>query len=423
MQKLLESMPGLPGRLARYINSRLSSDQPGIAIAASLSFCSALMAKRVCYQGFEPSLYTMIVADPGKGKTRCQGIIADLAREAGLADTFLCGVPASDAGLYKALTIEGRRLLCWDEMGIALSALSKSQNSCEAQILSAVMALYSSIGKPVKGKLYSQRDTQDVEAPYLSIFGASTPNRFWQSMSKEFLLDGFQARWITIFQTPETEFKTPFERSLERQELIRAIELLDEWILPPSTGNLRSAIPKAMARAKLPATFEPDGKGFDPTEVFKMVAESAIRTGEKSASTKLDSILWGRGHEQYVKMCLQFAELRDRQAVIPLEASKWCFGFMDQTITATIAECKKNVFTNQLERVHSELVNRIENLILPGQTLSKTAVTERTYKIAPLRVRKEIIESLLESGAWTTSWCQVEGSRKKTLFYTRTLPQ
>lgn len=423
MQKLLADCPGLCGDIARYIYDRIEADQPGICLAASISFMGALFSKRIYYEdtsgrSTEPCIYSLVIADSGSGKSSAQNILKEIIKSSGIdtsIDGFLLGVPASDSALYKALGRNGRRFLVWDEIGIALGSLINSPSSCQGMILSSIMELFSGAGKLITGKEYATKDRTDVEAAYLSIFGASTPIRFFSALSEAFVADGLLPRWLLFFETPSTKSKESqndlamFESICDR---IRAIEL---WTIE-TQGDLADIIPGAVQRKKIKVEILSDmaaGDMFHEFDYLKMEIATARVTSNFS------KIFHTRAFEHVLKVCLALSSFDGEVCACNPGVTRFAIQFVKTLLARTVEKCESHLHSDSFVRKHNDLREKILNSVAIGETVSSSELGRKCQHWSDAKTRKLILDDFIELEIFKFTSVNVDDSKKRSNFYTR----
>lgn len=385
--EILDTLPGLAGDIARLIDNKLDASRPHISIPAALSFVSALKAGRVeCQEGTSPNLYCCVVAGSGTGKSRAQDVIRDLVVEANL-ESLLMGKPASDSGLLKALSTNPRQFLIWDEFGIALSELSKAAASHRALILSTLMELFSQAGKLFIGKEYSEQRRVDIASPFLSLFVASTPNRFFGALNQDFVEDGFLPRWLIFF--PPAKLKPDKSAFEVPDDIAQRIVALDT----PTVGG-EGNIARILGVQK---------KFIPPVENQRMF-QLDFKYQTERAKNEVQRIFWSRGFEQYLKLVMVLA---DGDAPT-FEEGMFAFGMVKDIIASEIETCERSLYASERERTKE----RFRAMIEVGKTITLSQLTRKSWRLNLSKTeRLALVDDLIDSGYWARK--EEEGSGKK----------
>ena len=401
MKKFLEDCPGRCGEIARLIDQSLPESLPAISLAAAISFCAALRCGRVVSpDGFEPNVYACIIAESGLGKGQAQSALREIAKQVEL--DLEIGEPASDSGLLKALVEKPRALLVWDEFGIAIEKLSKSQNSYLATILKEVMKLFSMAGHRYIGRQYSERGRTDIYAPYLNIFAASTPVRFFDALDNKFVLDGFLSRWLTFEQPNNAEGKQQTRKPIDVSEELKAwIRKIEEW--EPAPGNLGQIlqVQKYVCEVSAP-------------ELHRLrAAECDKRT--RRAGTDFERAFRRRSFEQYSKLCLALSD------GLMLDVTE-----RGEEVGFFAYELSEHLIDHQIELCHSQLKHDTrsarerlrESIGLAWVSARDLWIKTRTLNLSPTD-RRQAVEELLQNDIWEKSLLATPGKRQKTTHYRR----
>lgn len=414
-ERFLNNCPGLAGQIARLIYDRLEFHQPGLALGAALSFVGALKSGRQTSEfGINPNLYSCSIALTSTGKSQCQSVIEEICAECKL-DSLLMGQPASDVGLLHALSQEPRKLLIWDEFGIALRSIGAAKASYETRILATIMDLYSAGKRKYRGKEYSKSSKEkriDIDKPMLSLFAASTPARFFDSLSSDFVEDGFLPRILLFLGEEKTVGKESQYTKISNQILCDVIDI--------ETGE-----PEEMAgdvgkylRVKNKVV-EFDSGALQFALVLKETAK--IFSEENEKSNPILSAYYRRMFENTVKVAIILSE----KGVV----SEACFRYSEALVrflTESAAKvCFERLFDNQEEKssnkIREKILARIEKYLKVGQVLSWSEFSRvATFpKIKPNKLRDQTLDELVEEGIIKIDDRYAEGSQKSAKYITR----
>lgn len=407
------SAPGLLGEIISYIEENAIYPQPSLALAAALSLLSVLKGQRVQSQtGLRTNLLAVGLAPSGAGKGYGMKKIEKLLEACELPH-LLAGKPASHTGLLESLASTGRKLICWDEFGIALSIISNPKAPFyKAGIMQVLMDTYSKADSYYRGDEYKNGDGKtrraDIRYPNLSIYGLSTPDRFFESLQSANVIDGFLPR-LLIFEGKSGD-------GSDRQDSFKAHEKIFKGspIRVPAglvkrvraefpSGNL-SSLSLDTAEAKiLPFSKEAEGLHlhlFEKAEKLKAEAPSPAARAVAS-----------RYFENLIKLCLVAEKSVD--AIQP-KTMFFCEKIMDALIDTSFRALETKIHDSLVSKEVSRLTDIIASFKDGG--ISKRDLTRRTSWLRP-HERKALIETLVEGERIETFRKQVTDSQKTSVFY------
>lgn len=395
MKSFLDQCPGYCGQIARLIDASLPESLPAISLSAAVSFCSTLKCGRIISpEGIEPNIYTYILSETGIGKGRAQTALRAIIEQCGLS--FEIGEPSSDSGLLKALNKLPRCLLIWDEFGLALEELSKASQGCRATILKETMKLFSTAGEKYIGREKATEDRIDIRAPYLTIFGATTPVRFYSALDSKFVHDGFIGRWLAFEQVYNPSGVRQSQGPLIVPEPLKDyVHSIESWI--PANGTLGSivAVKKVVATYNHEFGHKMHGLSFD-----QLI---------KKAKTAFDRAFYQRGFELYSKLCLIFSDAD----IVSDEVTDYSAELVKFVIANQIALCQENLRENDKKILRRNFLSSITK-----EWISLSDITRKNQNLGLSRFeRRQLIEDFIESGLWETEVTTSPNSRKKTTLY------
>lgn len=424
MQKFLDTCPGLAGDIARYIDSALAVKQPGMCLAAALSFVGALYSGRIyCTsnnsQQTEPCVFVIVVADTGAGKTSSQKLVRKIMTSALGSKSFLIGVPASDSGLLKALTRTPRGFLIWDEIGLGMAAIAKSRELYNAKIFDAIMTVFSSAGVPYTGKEYSTQDRVDISEPYLSILGGSTWGCFFDSLNKGMIENGFLTRFLLFCEAEESVEKEARPDSALFQSIVSRVQAVNKWVSVETAGNLAEIVPDEMPHKKVEVQLPHEcrnGNMFSDLEMWGMEIAAIRKSNKKSSVTKL---MYSRAWEHTIRMCLAFTDCQHQTPVISPESVRFAIDLTRALIDDACLQYETHIYPDQRTREHNNLRDRINESLNVGESITNWKLNRRIRGWGDPQACAKAIEDLLCSGSWDKALEQVEDSRQKSTIFTR----
>lgn len=386
LNQVAQRAPGIVGKIADWIEMTSLFPQPALSLAASITFIAGLKSHRLqSPTGLRTNIYSLGVAPASSGKGHALNQIEKIAQAAN-CQNLLGGKPVSDAGLLKMLRDGlGRRIILWDEFGLALSEMTGFKASPhKTAILTCLMDLFSASQITYRGKEYANHDNtmgrSDIDQPCLSIYGTSTPTRFFEALKSSHAADGFVSRWL-LFRSEQTERSTT--KDLDQISpnvppgIIEAVQKI--LSLPTNTeskGNLDLRIKPAILK-------------FDPT--FKRAVKTIAKdfdAKKAESSNDLFRSMWGRAFEHFVKLCLVFED-------------------EDQISIGTISyaeELTKILVSDMLEALESEVsdnlqeqqIKRVFKIIKSAKVISRSDLYLQTRWLKRYE-RDDIIGQLIES--------------------------
>lgn len=389
------------GSLLKYIDDNLPASSPHISIPAALSILSTLKSGRLyLHRPTHPSLFTCVIAESGTGKTDSHKLVKKILESAGLLKKIVQGVPGTDSGLQKSLNANPRQLVIWDELGMALSALAKSQNNHMANVLSMMMELYSAAGTKFIGKQYATIDRIDVDKPFLNVLGASTSIRFFGALNEDWVHDGYLSRWLIFFQDAPSIDRNP-EFSEPPSEVLEYLEKLDDWIPATSGGNLRIA----MGQESLTLRFTPEAKAMHDRSFRE------FKNFQRKAKNPISQIFWSRAYENYCKVLLTIAEFD----TATIDHVLWASDLVETCILQVIKRCQEKLRPADREGVKDKLLNAID-----GEWVAKRDLTRKTYRLNLSKLEREsLINDFIESGLWESQERKISEWTRAATFYKR----
>lgn len=402
MQWYLQKCPGVTGQVARHINSTLKTEQPGIALATAIAFVGAIRSERIrSFDGISTNIYTCAIAPSGVGKSRATQCIADICEQSELG-YLLMGRPGSDAGILKRLQKTNRQLLIWDEFGLAFSEMSQSKSSYRVAIISTIMDLYSSAGRVCLGKELKGEERVDVHRPFLSVCAASTPGRFYQALSKEFIEDGFLGRFMVFDTNDAISFKRPSFDKIPLQ-LIEEIQALN-------MGDPR------MAGGDLEKLLRPECHALTMDETILSVIENLSETRITESRSEIERIFWSRSYENTIKLCMIFADNNGECSDVN---AMFGWSLVAHLIEHLLERCTTDLHDTRNDKIQVDRTRKFEQIIKPGEEITQAQLAQRCQKLGLGRQERLARTSeLVESEIWGMQERYIsESSQRPTKFY------
>jgi hypothetical protein len=222
----------------------------------------------------------------------------------------------------------------------------------------------------------------DINQPCLSVYGASTPERFFQSLSSDHAVDGFLARWL-VFETgeyfpPRKDGAGLFHIPAELVEKCRTVQL---WpVNQGDDGDILAIRPRVVP-------FSPDAELLMDRAVERF---DGLRRDEYYSGGSM-SAFWGRAWEHSAKVALTVSDGPE----VDTYAARWSLDLVTALGELATRIVEREVSSNQVEAEVKRVFGMIERAGEKGMTTSD--ITRRCQFITTQR-RKDILQTLVESG-------------------------
>ncbi len=194
--------PGLIGRIVDYSLATARYPQPEHSLAGALALMSLITGRMVTDDtGTRTNIMIVALGPTRSGKEHPRAINKKLLELCG-KDKLYEEKLASHSALHGFLNQSFRGLLMNDEFGdfLATARQTKGANTQPAQIISAMIKLYSSSSGNYKADRYADNTKQvEINQPHLVLYGTSTGEVFWKHVTPEYLSGGLFGR-VMIFE-------------------------------------------------------------------------------------------------------------------------------------------------------------------------------------------------------------------------------
>lgn len=387
--------PGLVGQFCGWINETAGCPQPALALAASLTACGALFGRKVRDQSNgRTNLYMMGVAHSSAGKDHPADCIEQLFALAGASGLLGGSRVTSDTAIELALSANPVQLFNWDEVGHMFAAIKQagvgSGNGQHLRtIVPALMQLYSSAHKLFVGKQKAEEELRRIDQPHVCVWGLTSPDVLYQSLSTAELRDGWLGRVITVISHDRPKYQ--IKRAMPPPEGL--VSMVQAWltrVIPPpdDVGNIRAAT--GCYQKEIPT----DAAAM---KVFEDFRDECYERMLKCDSAGDDAqYLWGKALQNARRIALivavgdQFdgAEIGEFHAKYGCELIRLC--------TLRFSECiKHNLADNQFEADKQKIMRIISATGSEG--ISKCELTKRTPSFKNRETRNSYIADLAEA--------------------------
>ena len=338
---------GLMEQLMDYMEQSSAVSHPVFNLAGSIAAVGTLAGQKYMTEtGLRTNFYCLAIGYSGAGKDAPQAAIPQVFNRASQsAAACLAGNGAtSEAAILRWVSNESRAraLYLLDEIGLLLAAMKRPQSPA-AEIPSLLMKLFSGADRSFSRQYADQNANIDVRWHHVSLYGASTPDRFWESMSMGETTDGFLARCL-IFESRH-DVERPKKETYQQvpKILIDAVTKLANVTPEMATeGNLCNIpAPKKIYKTPEAAEF------FEPwDDKYHELRNKYLKTNEALSS------IYGRAAEHAHKLALTHAiSLQGPEiSTVGLVSVQWACALVDALLTNTAAQIENNIAESDFQK-------------------------------------------------------------------------
>ena len=412
--KLPSKLHGLCGEIEDWINSTAYKRQPLLAINAALVFVGALKGQRVCTaRNLLTNMYALSLGESGCGKDHPRQCLEVLANEVGLQDKMMLGVPASGTALVKSVKRGGRCLIQIDELGRVIGIINgKNAGGFQREIVDNMMMLYSSASTLFREKEYAAgREDQEKNAiikPCLCIHAMTVPERFYNNLTTDDVIDGFLSRWMIVASDnpdpDESEVDTDIENIpasiIDQVNAIQEMSTNVKIAELPTTSAQVEKIQNAINPKVIPLT--PEAKTI--LTDYKNIARK-LKNDLRTSGSPLNA-LWVRMGENAHKIALIIQDGDYITATDMRWACDWVMYWTQYSIDQVKEKLSENDYDKRMKHLLG-VIRKHTNGITKSELINHTKYGKR--------VREELLDELEESGSIRSEL--EEGTTKKTKIY------
>ena len=401
----------LDGALAMMIEHILASairPQPWLAVGASLTALGTLMGRKVRTDSdLRSNLYVIGLAESGGGKDHARKAIKEMFSQAGFASHLGGERIASGAGLISALTRQPASLFQIDEFGKFMANVVDKHRAPKhlSEIWDLFTELATSAATTFMGAEYAdqkERPRQDIIQPCACVHGVTAPGPFWESLSTGSLQDGSLARFLVFRSEDDIPDRNRTPRSLREvpQPLLDALKAIAN-AGGSKRGNLAQTGSAAIVPAPLLVKMDPSAMAvFDDLDL-EMTARQRAAVG-----TEQGAVL-ARVWENTAKVALIKAVSADPYAPVIREPDAlWARALVGHCIGTLLLQSERHLADTRTEKHHKKVLEIIRAAGAKG--IRRRDLTRKT-QFLDLRVRQEVLQTLIESEQITSVSTQTKG--------------
>ena len=392
-KEVFENAPGFIGLFFNYLMDTAQKQLPEAFIAAAIAVMSAATGQtyRFPYGQWDTrsNLYLVCLAGSGAGKDYARTVISKLIRQidTGIMRGMLGPSKfASDAGMLSSLDIQSRQIWLMDEFSKFLGSLSSNKSGSHiTNIAELLLELFSESANPAyNAKAYAEaKKSITLNQPHAVIYGTTTPDDCWQSLTLDQVKDGLAGRLLFF----EDQYSAP------RNDTTVQPDVDEDGCVIVDNSSLREELPAEIVA--IPAAC------YDQAEVVnvRILHDAWARLDEhhrridrlRLTEDPMRAALWSRAGEKTSKLSM-IAALARGEAVITIDDVNWAILLTNALTRRMVRRVGSSVSENQQDSNVKKMLSIIEK----AGGISRRDLTRRTQMFTS-RDRSSILNDLLVS--------------------------
>ncbi len=382
------SPPGILGDICHWMVATSLKPQPVLALANTLAFLGAVFGRKVrMADDTRTNLYTVGLAPSGSGKEHSRKCCYKITDACGLTEQVIGPEEISSAtALVRILQNHPSILLLFDEVGHLLGISSHwNAQSHLKEIPVTLTKLFSRANGTYGGKQYATADAVPLYEPNLCLYGTTVASRLYEGLTRGQIEDGFAAR-VLFFSVPECQWDVAEQKNDPTDVPQSIVDTVSKWWFRNDlertsalNGKLRPHIVSASQEA----------------QVVRLDWRAKWRTKKQNARATGFDALWSRAEEHACKCALICACGVDFEApVITGPIMDWACRLSHHCLESFEVNAQENIVDSEYGRWKKKIYQQIKQ---SPDGISQSHITRGTQSI-PSRLRKEILDDLVESG-------------------------
>jgi hypothetical protein len=400
---------GVVSDIVDWIVSSSSRPSRELALSSTLPFVGALIGRRFASPtDLRTNFYVVALAGSGFGKDHARTQLKRLVTEAGLGRFTGPNRFMSATGLRVAVMTKPSCFCMVDEFGGMMRQINDERAGIHSQLIrSDLLEMFSSAATFFEGSAYAGTSPEKIQNPNLCIYGTSTPEDFWASVSSRNAVDGLLPRFLLFNVTgPKPARVVPSRTVYDVPEtLIQAVQALA--LAGRGTGNLANTDHGGTASKPAIVRYSAEAE----TELARF--EASIEEREALAPSGSLSIL-NRAVEHAIKLALTVSVATDSQnPVISGDAMKWAVQLAWLSTCTMIEETRDRISDSHREADLQRILGQIKKAGKEG--ITEGQIADRCRGIDRKR-RDELLADLVLTGLVEMRETPSKGRPKKRYY-------
>ena len=401
-------LPGLIGDTVRWITKYAIRKQPELALMNTLAFAGAVFGRKYASPlNTRTNLYAVGIADTGAGKEFSRKMIRELASASGLQERIGADDVRSDSGLLKGLMNNSSQVMMIDEFGIFLQGIANDRSPHYIRAVSKILLrLYS-----ISNSVYNHGEYADPRAepiiinyPNLSIYGTSTEEAYSKSLKKSSIENGDLNRFVTIRARSEKVYP---DEDIPFSEIDEGLKIRWSAFAPHAGASLGEIVNNSDMAPEVVRVEWGQCKAIQ----YAIQKRQIDKIYEKNPYRHL----WGRMHENTIKIAMMFAIARDKFApVFEPEDFDIAQMLVESSIEYLTDLASNHMAETPQEESNNEIVRAIQSA---GGSMSRSDIMRKFRKLKR-RDLDDTINNLIEQDVLNAERKKEDGAGRPSTIYT-----
>ena len=389
LEALTHNLPGLLGEIVDWTLATAIRPNRVVALSTAIITIGTLISRRAAAGPYRSGshLYLVVAGATGIGKQHAINSVEKLISAAG-AGAHMASEMSAQSGVENILKRSASSLCMMDEFGIFLRRiLSPKASGWEAGAGKNLLTLWGTNYNTWRSVEWSQKPSEKVYAPALSIFGCSTPEKFAAVLQGESARDGLISRMLVLRANVRQPLADPALDPLIVPESLRErLQALYRWT---GTGSLLQVGDGSVEITPHVLPMEPPAK-----ECWRALADEIERHIEANRS---DQPYMERCAEQALRLAMIRAAGRcGHEAVITAEDVTWAGAVAKVAGMAVADAVQEAVMPNRRTEIAARIL-RMGCKLHPDRLRVRRILTNLNNTVATAEL-KDILSQMVEAG-------------------------
>jgi hypothetical protein len=382
---------GVVSDIVDWIVSSSSRPSRELALSAVIPFVGALIGRRFASPtDLRTNFYTVALADSGYGKDHARSQLKRLITAAGLDRISGPNRFMSATALRNSVMTKPSCLCMVDEFGGMMRQINDPRAGIHSVLIrSDMLEMFTSASTFFEGAAYAKEAPAKIHNPNLCIYGTSTSDDFWASVSSLNTADGLLPRFMLFNVTGPKPDRVEPNRSVDDvpKALIEAVQALA--MAGRGAGNLSQNDHGSSSGKPVKVRYSAEAQ----TELARFEASIDERVG---LATSASVPILNRAVEHAIKLALTVSVAADCSTpVITGQAMTWATQLAWLSTGTMIEETRDRISDNQREADQKRILGHIKKAGKEG--ITDGTIADRCGSIDRKR-REELLSDLILAG-------------------------